>query len=331
MSRRWYMGDTHLHTTNSDGVLPTTDLIKYCKKMGLDFMIVTDHNYNSINKSYKDGNILVIQGQELTDKLGHINIWGKKVPSEPPHQLKSDEDYKLLVEKCRAEGATISVNHPFCSNCPFLLELEDFNFDCIEIWNTVQHTDNVKNLDWWVNQLNKGNRIGAIGGSDFHRDYIGIPFLAMPTTYVLAESNTTEDILKAMREGRSIVTNSPRSSKIFLSCGEGQVGDTVKLSEHNKARIAVTKLKKGHRVIIYNNNEIIFDYTAKKNQKFFTATADIKETGYIRAEIRYKLNPVFEKVQLFGEKTFMGNRGIKIDTKKLPDFFWAFTNPIWIE
>ena len=49
--RKWYKGDTHLHTTNSDG------------------------------------NMLIIQGQELTDEPGHVNVWGAKVPHDPPHKL----------------------------------------------------------------------------------------------------------------------------------------------------------------------------------------------------------------------------------------------------
>ena len=65
--KKWYKGDTHLHTTNSDGNMTPEKLISECKRIGLDYMIITDHNYNTIKKSRFDGDILIIQGQELTD------------------------------------------------------------------------------------------------------------------------------------------------------------------------------------------------------------------------------------------------------------------------
>lgn len=33
----------------------------------------------------------------------------------------------------------------------------------------------------------------------------------------------------------------------------------------------------------------------------------------------------------FAEHTFLGSRGVEINNKKMPELFWAFTNPIWIE
>ena len=59
--RIWLKGDTHLHTTNSDGIRTPEQLIGDCKKRGLDWIIITDHNYNTIGeKSYMDGELLVI-------------------------------------------------------------------------------------------------------------------------------------------------------------------------------------------------------------------------------------------------------------------------------
>lgn len=329
--RKWYKGDTHLHTTNSDGAMDKQRLIKECKKIGLEFMIITDHNYNTIEDSYYDGDMLVIQGQELTHKNGHVNIWGAKVPSEPPHKLETAKDYAEIIAKCKKAGATVSLNHPFCSNCPFLLEMEAYPFDTVEVWNTIQHADNIKNRDWWVKQLLQGKHIGAVGGSDHHRNYAGISLLAMPTTYVLAEDKNKDAILKAMREGRSIVTNSHKAGLIFITVGDAQIGDTIKLKECNTVTIKATKVKKGHSIVIYNNEKIIYKYTAKKYIEEFNATAKIKEAGFIRAEIEYNLNPLFDKLMIMGEKAFMGKRGVNTQNTKMPTLFWAFTNPIWIE
>ncbi len=329
--RQWYKGDTHLHTINSDGILTKGQLVDACKQRGLDFMIITDHNFNSVEHSYFDGDMLVMQGQELTDDPGHVNVWGKKVPLEPPYTLNTADDYAKIIDLCKKEGAIISLNHPFCSQCGFHLDMEAYPFDCVEVWNTIQHSDNMKNRDWWVNQLMKGNRIAAVGGSDFHRDYV-LPFLACPTTYVNAKSKSEKDILEALCEGRSFVTNSPSSSAIFLHCGDCEIGDTVKLSNNQKLEIKVSDFKKGHTLRVYNNEKVIFETTSPKYAEAYMTSVDIVDKGFVRAEITYRFNPLVEKIYAFAEKTFFSSKGVQSDTAKdFPDFIWAFTNPIWVE
>ena len=96
MNRRWFKGDTHLHTTNSDGHLHQYELIEKCKQNGLDWIIITDHNFNTVEKTYSSDGLTVIQGQELTGYNGHINIWGEKIPFDPPYTLDTIEDYNRL-------------------------------------------------------------------------------------------------------------------------------------------------------------------------------------------------------------------------------------------
>lgn len=324
MQRQWFKGDTHLHTLNSDGVLTKGQLVEACKNKGLDFMIITDHNFNSVEESYNDGDMLVIQGQEVTGKNGHVNVWGAKVPVEPPYTLETDEDYYNLLSECKKAGATISVNHPFCTNCGYRLDLENYPFDCVEVWNTIQHSDNMKNRDWWVKQLLDGKRMGAVGGSDFHRNQYGIPLLAMPTTYVHARSNTPHDILEAMREGRSVVTNSPNSTMIYINVGEAQVGDTARLSDNQKLELKITDFKKGHTVTVYNNEKVIYQNKAVKSTGSFMTSIDIEEVGFVRAEVTFKFTPVLKKIYTLAESKFLKGDG------NVPDFIWAFTNPIYI-
>lgn len=325
--RNWFKGDTHMHTTYShDGHWTKGQLVEKCKNKGLDFMIITDHNVNSVEKSYFDGEMLVIQGQELTDEAGHVNVWGKRVPFDPPYQLNTAEDYEKIIEACKKAGAVVSANHPFCSNCPFRLRLEDYPFDCIEVWNTIQHSDNMKNRDWWVKQLLSGKKIAAVGGSDYHKDEAGIPLLAMPATVVHSKSNTESDILEALVQGRSVITNSPEASMIYLTCGGANVGDTVSLSENRRADLKITKLKKGHTVRIFNNEKVIFEYKAGSYTEVFKASACIEETGFVRCEITYRYPYVLERLYKVVENKILNGQGGDV-----PDFIWAFTNPVWIK
>ena len=65
MQRHWFKGDTHLHTLNSDGHLHQYELIERCKKLGLDYIIITDHNYDTVEKSYSSDGLLVIKVRRL--------------------------------------------------------------------------------------------------------------------------------------------------------------------------------------------------------------------------------------------------------------------------
>ena len=330
MTRRWFKGDTHLHTTNSDGKLHQYELIAYCKKIGLDWMMITDHNYNTVERSYSSDGLTVIQGQELTGYNGHVNVWGAKIPAEPPYNLDDMDGYTTLTEAARANGATVSVNHPFCSNCPFRLDLDSFPMDCVEVWNTIQHSDNNKCLKWWNEKLLEGRHLPAVGGSDFHKNYGGAKVLAMPTTITYAKSNSAEDILQAIREGRSVVTNSPDSSMIYLEVEGAGLGDSIELKDGLTGKITATRLHRGFKLRVYNNEKLIYEHTASAYEKSHTAHFGIKEKGFVRAEIDYRLSAPVKKLFAFAEKNFLTSMGAPVP-ETADELFWAFTNPIWIE
>ena len=324
-NEREHQQSNHMHTCNSDGKLTPGQLVEACQQAGLDYAIITDHNYNTVKASYTDKNLLVMQGQEITDDLGHINVWGKKVPQDPPYILKTVEDYDAVLAPCREAGATISVNHPFCSMCGFHMDLEHFHFDCVEVWNTIQHSDNIKNMNWWHNQLLQGNHIAAVGGSDFHKDIGPLKLLANPTTIVHTTAKTEETVLQALREGRSVVTNKPGTSMIYLTVGDANVGDTVSYAPGLTGKVAVTKFKKGHTIKVFNNNDVILEHTAAQSSDRMELDFEIRQPGFIRAEIDYTFRPVMRALYHTVEEKYL-----HADVADLPPFFWAFTNPIWI-
>lgn len=327
MERKWLKGDTHLHTTNSDGVLHQYELINRCKELGLDWMIITDHNFDTVKQTYSSDGLTVIKGQEITGDNGHVNVWGAEVGYEPPYDLSDIDAYKKIMKKAKKNGATISVNHPFCSMCGFLMDIDDFPMDCVEVWNTVQHSDNIKNLKWWVKKLDEGIKIGAVGGSDYHRNYAGANILAMPATITHTVSNNADDILQALREGRSVITNSPSSSMIYLSVEDAQLGDSIPLEgSFLVGNCKVTKLLPAFTLKIYNNDKIVYKHKAVFKEAVHEAAFEIREKGYVRAEIEYKFTPALKKIYTFAEKQFLSSNN---DT--VPPFIWAFTNPIWID
>ena len=328
---KWYKGDAHMHTLNSDGVLQPQELLARCRALGLDWAIVTDHNFDTIqNGSYTDAGLTVIRGQEVTCRAGHVNVWGEKVPFDPPYQIETTEDYAALIRACKAAGAVTSVNHPFCSQCGVRVNVNELPVDCVEVWNTIQHTDNLSNMRWWVGQLLAGRRLAAVGGSDFQRDYGPLEMLAMPTTVVYAESPEPDDILKALKEGRSVVTNRPDSSMLYLNVGDAGVGDTAPFAKGLAGSCRVTGLRRGHILRVFNNETVVYEYRAARAQKEYAARFAIREPGFIRAQIDRPLSAPMRAVLKKGEGAF-----IKPQVHPVPpppkETFWAFTNPIWIK
>ena len=328
---RWYKGDTHMHTVNSDGILRLYELIEQNKKHGMDWIIVTDHNYDTISGgSYSSDGLTVIRGQEITVKAGHVNVWGEKVPLEPPYAIETAEEYAAVIEKCNDAGAVTCANHPFCSQCGFRVDVNLLPVKCVEVWNTIQHSDNVKNMQWWDQKLREGSRLAAVGGSDFHRSYGPLDMIAMPTTVTYANSLSPADILKALTEGRSVVTNKPDSSMIYLNIGEAMLGDTVYFKECMRGRCVATKLMPSFSLRIYNNDKLVYQHKAKRYEKEHICEFQVLEKGYVRAQIDFDLTKQMRSVVGYAEKKYLTSKHVQVSSTA-ETFFWAFTNPIWID
>jgi hypothetical protein len=113
---------------------------------------------------------------------------------------------------------------------------------------------------------------------------------------------------------------------IYLTVDDAELGDTIELNgTFLVGKCKVTKLLPNHTIKIFNNNKIVYQYTAKTYEKEHTAVFEIRDKGYVRAQIDYKFSPAIKKLYTLVEKKFLKGDG------QVPDFFWAFTNPIWIK
>ncbi len=323
---RWLKGDLHLHTNNSDGKLSVEELAKYAKRSNFDFITITDHNnFFHLKRLPHISGLTIIPGVELSPYVGHANIWGLEVPYTQSHCINNAEEFRSVVEEARQKGAIISLNHPSCNLCPWRLELDDIDFDAIEVWNGPMRPDNLKTYNYWHSQLVKGKRLVAVGGSDFHKDAGPIQLFARPTTYVYAYSNSKKDILDAIKKGKIAVTQNKNSNFIRLTCGQFVVRDTVTLTADTKVNVQVN-LKRGHTLKVYNNDTLIYSHKSKTRQSF-SKDLPVADIGFVRAEITKR--PSFLEKLMTMVVLYVGKRE---DTfKKLPDYIYSFTNPIFFE
>ena len=77
--RRLFKGDTHVHTTASDGILTPEEAAGLAKRMGLDYLFFTDHNNSAQNENLPDcDDITLLPGTEWTHYKGHAGFLGVK-------------------------------------------------------------------------------------------------------------------------------------------------------------------------------------------------------------------------------------------------------------
>ncbi len=323
--KRWLKGDTHTHTVNSDGHYNPAQLIAYARKKGLDFIIFTDHNNNRVGSyNLTNPDITIIKGMELTQYNGHCNLWGVEKPFEEAYCAYTYEDFVRLAQKARSKGALVSVNHPFCKMCGWHWPLDSFPFDAAEVWNGPMRIDNISTLKWWHSELLKGKRLPAVGGSDFHRDFAGLThLLGCPTTLVNASSSSPEDILLAIKSGNSIITSKPDGQVLYLECEGAQIGEEILWHENIAVNIRGERLKKGHLLQVFNNDEIIYSENIKKTDLNFSLT--VPSSGFLRAQISHQYGMI---------AAFLYHQVVKLmipeDSKlALPPFIKCLTNPIW--
>ena len=93
-SGRWYKGNTHTHTLNSDGDSTPDEVTTWYRAHGYQFLVLSDHNVltnvDGLNAVHGAGEqFLLIKGEEVTDQFGdkplHINGLDVSQLVEPQH------------------------------------------------------------------------------------------------------------------------------------------------------------------------------------------------------------------------------------------------------
>lgn len=145
---RWYRGNTHTHTLNSDGDSTPDVVARWYRQHGYQFLFITDHeaftDVRPLNAALaEEERFLVLPGQEVTQwcleskreasfvpDLGapaHVNalfskalIWpvgarlceGAGCGASSPANMPMADTFKTNIAAIRSQGALAQVNHP---------------------------------------------------------------------------------------------------------------------------------------------------------------------------------------------------------------------------
>lgn len=219
-------GDLHIHSSASDGQFSAYELGIMAKEKNLDFIGLANHNNfaENLHLPHIDG-VTFIPAVEWTHYNGHMNFFGVKAPFENSFIANTKEEFGEIISHAKGLGAVISVNHPKCPICPYKWDDENA-FDMIEIWNGPMRPSNAKAIEWWTSLLKQDRKIPIIGGSDYHKPK-QFARLGNPVTAVYSQSRGADDILYAIQNGNSFVTEKVDGIRLNLKYGDSVMGGTA--------------------------------------------------------------------------------------------------------
>ncbi len=191
---RFYRGNLHLHSTNSDGRKSPTETIDGYRAQGYDFVSLTDHFLPkddvapvvSDTRSFRTDGFTTILGAEIhgpgmaCGDLWHIVANGLPLDFA---WLDRSETGPEVAARARAAGAFISIAHPFWSTT----SIEDADTvlayaDAVEIYNHGCEVEVDRGESWHFADvlLGRDDRLKAIATDDAHFPSPAIP-IGMPT------------------------------------------------------------------------------------------------------------------------------------------------------
>ena len=219
---KWYKGNTHTHTLNTDGRDVPYEVAKWYRERGYNFVVMTDHEYITPVAPLNDllgrnGQFLVISGQEVTDssekKPVHTNGLGLTTVVMPSKLATKVEALQKNIDNIRAAGGIPQLNHPnfgWALSASEIRQLKGLRL--MEIYNGHPLVNNLGGGGMpsaeaiWDELLTSGMRIYGIGDDDVHQLHSkGEAIEALPGQawiYVRASELTSTAILTAIDNGQ---------------------------------------------------------------------------------------------------------------------------------
>ncbi len=196
-----YVGSLHMHSKFSDGSGNVDDIAMIADDVGLDFIILTDHNtLRALEEGYEKwyGNTLLLVGCELNDKVNKNHYLAMNIDKTFSTRLTAKE----YVKNVKDAGGIGFIAHPHEKRNSMKehpaypwTDWDAGEFTGIEIWNHMSEwmeglTDQNKynhfvhplrsivtppkeSLEKW-DELNEERKVVGIGGIDAHAHKVNV-------------------------------------------------------------------------------------------------------------------------------------------------------------
>lgn len=193
-SLSWFKGNTHVHTTNSDGDSTPGVVARWYRTNQYDFLVITDHNVRTevteLQRIFDEETqargrkpFLLIAGEEVSDKfigetrgyMLHTNALGTSEVIGIQGGVSVRDVLQRCIDRINEGGALPHVNHP---NFNWALTADDLyalkNVRHFEIFNGHPHVHNlggggVPGLEeMWDDLLSRGRMYYGLAVDDAH-------------------------------------------------------------------------------------------------------------------------------------------------------------------
>jgi hypothetical protein len=182
---RWFKGNTHTHTINSDGDSTPDEVVRWYREHGYHFLVLTDHNYltsvDGLNAVHGAADqFLVVRGEEVTSrsqdqKPVHVNGLDVQETVAPPPAGVVRDMLQQSVDGIRKARGIPNINHP---NYGWAITADDLRLlertRLLEIYNGHPQVNNLGGggapglEDMWDRVLSSGRLMYGLAVDDAH-------------------------------------------------------------------------------------------------------------------------------------------------------------------
>ncbi|MCG9128904.1 PHP domain-containing protein [Candidatus Poribacteria bacterium] len=212
----WYRGNTHSHSTESDGQLSVSDRFSAYRDAGYDFLVLTDHRKVNDVEPYSTSDFLAISGSEVhpsnpygggTYHFVAINI------HEPVNCAKMHPN--AVLENIKEQGGEAVLCHPYWCGHTISDYLPLRNYFAVEVYNdTCMGIGKGFSEQAWDDLLDRGGPVLGIASDDAHgtehdcfHGWINVK----------AEELTVDNIMESLRTGAFYSTLGPEIIDLDLT------------------------------------------------------------------------------------------------------------------
>ena len=223
---KWYKGNTHCHTNNSDGDEFQRRVVRWYLDHNYNFIVITDHNTLTSIKyldTDKNDDFILIPGEEVTDSFNrkpvHLNGINIKRYVPPQHGNSITETLQNNTNAIVAAGGIAQINHPNWRWAFTDKEISQIkNAALFELYNMSYNCNNFGAGGFpgmeeiWDNMLSKGKIIYGVASDDAH-DYIG------EFNYQKSNPGTAWIMVKSKELTADAITNSLKNGYFYSTTG----------------------------------------------------------------------------------------------------------------
>jgi predicted metal-dependent phosphoesterase TrpH len=209
--------DMHVHTVYSgDSSNSVQDILDACKRVGMDGVVVLDHNSTRGGKEALSmkSDLLVIPGVEVSSAEGHILAFN--VSDEIPRDLTVEE----TIDRIHAQGGVAVAAHPYRIWSGLgKKNVIGQGFDAIECQNgRSTRKGNLRAVD-----LARLMGKPRTGGSDSHEPWtVGKSYTVFPD-----DCTDTDSVMKALLSGKVTTGGTNRNGAATLRYGKKAITEWI--------------------------------------------------------------------------------------------------------